>query len=191
MDLGQRKLQMKIGNNGDIFDRYGIDLEELARTVHEIISKLQLPHNPTNIDIKQAVENSLKASIRIIAEKLPPTISGYSKRQSENNYLIVINSKLPESLRSSIILHELMHIYLGDVEEINKIACCSLVMASSWESPLEITVNNTTYQINQEPVNELMVECLSDSLDVIMMPELGRIVEGYTYYWHPELDKMD
>lgn len=182
---------MKIGNNGDILGRYGIDPKELARTVHQIISKLELPHNPTNTDIKQAVENSLNAKIRIIGENLPPTISGYSKRQSENSYLIVINLKLPESLRSSIILHELMHIYLGDVEEIDKIACCSLVMANSNESSLEVTVNNITYQINQEPINELMVECLSDSLDEIMMPELGRIVEDYTYYWHPETDKTE
>lgn len=55
-------------------------------------------------------------SIRVFYRSLPESAHGVCAKESDNEYLIIINSDLPDAVQTKTLEHEILHIQRGDLD---------------------------------------------------------------------------
>lgn len=55
-------------------------------------------------------------SIRVFYRSLPESVHGVSEKESDNEYIIIINSDLPDSVQAEALEHEMLHIQRRDFD---------------------------------------------------------------------------
>lgn len=63
--------------------------------------------------MKLKVENNLA---RVFYKSLPASVHGACAKESDNEYIIIINSDMPDVIQAEALEHEIMHIKRRDFE---------------------------------------------------------------------------
>jgi len=53
-------------------------------------------------------------NIRIVEERLPETIKGFTGRKENDDYTILLNTELSDTEKAAAFLHEMLHIWHND-----------------------------------------------------------------------------